>query len=468
MLLLSLPLMAQDFEWQFETVFPPDTLQTDANGVHGIAVDPDGKVWLQPFGPTGTVVVPDLDNEERAIRQLFVFNPDGTPAAFSPINFVDYADGTTPRDTLGGFIRRNDAGDKVWEGNSGRGLVADRDGNILVSAFRTLWKLDYRNGQGLARADFPDYCALTQATADEDLGHVYVAPVCPGPPIRELDANLNVLANVRDAASNFSRSVQISRDGLTFYETMFENTYVIIHTRADEFSAFDSTGVAFRGMRVESPAIHPTTGNLWVSAGNNLNLPNQDPLATRVWRANTWYEFHKDDLATPLDSLSWYGCESFTAASIGGGGGLCEMPGVAAGSVGRPRGLAFSPNGERAYVAAFTAAPSEPGSNAQLHVQMPVSIETGTQPGLFTLSQNYPNPFSGSTTIDFEVEEPGHVTLRVFDVLGRQVAVLVDGALPADSHTARLDAGSLATGTYVYTLELNGQVLGSRRMLVIN
>lgn len=439
--------------WEFAGIFPPDTLETDGNGMHGVAVDPDGKVWLQTFGATDSVQVAELDNAFVPVRVLYIFNPDGTEADFSPLKFIEYADGTTPTDTLGGYVRRDDAGEQVWEGRSGRGLRAGPDGNILVSQFATVFKLDYETGEGLARVDVDDYCALGQVGVDNS-GNVYTVPVCPGPPIRIYDADLNFLGNVSDAASNFSRGITVSPDGLTVYETDFENTYTIIHERDNVFAEFDSMRVAFRGMRVESAEFHPTTGNLWVSSGNPLNLPNQDDEADRTWLSNTWYEFAPDDLTTPLDSLRWAECENFDA------GGVCQD------TPARPRGIAFTQDGEVAYVVAFSADDTSPGGNVQKFIASGVAVEPGGTgvPERYELAQNYPNPFRGTTQITFDLPQSGHVALRVYDVLGREVATLVDEVLAADSYKATFEADGLAPGTYLYVLELDGHRLSSNRM----
>jgi hypothetical protein len=70
----------------------------------------------------------------------------------------------------------------------------------------------------------------------------------------------------------------------------------------------------------------------------------------------------------------------------------------------------------------------------------------------FTLGQNYPNPFNPSTAIPFRIEASGEVSLRVYNTLGQEVATLVDGFLPAGSHSARWEAGDLPSGTYLYRL----------------
>jgi uncharacterized repeat protein (TIGR01451 family) len=71
----------------------------------------------------------------------------------------------------------------------------------------------------------------------------------------------------------------------------------------------------------------------------------------------------------------------------------------------------------------------------------------------FALNQNYPNPFNPVTTIGFALPESGRARMAVFDILGREVSVLVDGQLTAGQHEVSFDAQGLPTGTYVYRLE---------------
>jgi len=80
-------------------------------------------------------------------------------------------------------------------------------------------------------------------------------------------------------------------------------------------------------------------------------------------------------------------------------------------------------------------------------------IEEGTLPSTFALHQNYPNPFNPTTTIAFDVKENSHVTLALYDVLGREVAKLVDKSMPPGSYTVRFDASQLAGGIYFYRLK---------------
>ena len=92
----------------------------------------------------------------------------------------------------------------------------------------------------------------------------------------------------------------------------------------------------------------------------------------------------------------------------------------------------------------------------------------------FELSQNYPNPFNPSTSIRYSLPHAGFVTLKVYDILGREVMSVVNQHQSEGSYTVSLDASTLATGMYVYKLEShqkNGGQAGSftsvKKMLLL-
>ncbi len=91
--------------------------------------------------------------------------------------------------------------------------------------------------------------------------------------------------------------------------------------------------------------------------------------------------------------------------------------------------------------------------------------EIGVNPEEFLLSQNYPNPFNPSTVIEFSIPSTGNATLKVFDVLGREVATLVDGILEPGNHKAWFDAGDLGSGIYFYRLTFIGKNLSGKMQL---
>jgi hypothetical protein len=92
--------------------------------------------------------------------------------------------------------------------------------------------------------------------------------------------------------------------------------------------------------------------------------------------------------------------------------------------------------------------------------------EQAGMPEQFVLEANYPNPFNPTTTIGYALPEAAAVRLVVYDVLGREVAVLVDGVRPAGRHEATFGAGGLPTGVYLYQLQA-GSFTQTRRMLMV-
>ncbi|MBX2990422.1 MAG: T9SS type A sorting domain-containing protein [Bacteroidetes bacterium] len=94
-----------------------------------------------------------------------------------------------------------------------------------------------------------------------------------------------------------------------------------------------------------------------------------------------------------------------------------------------------------------------------------VREQPGEIPAEFSLEQNYPNPFNPSTNIRFQIPEGSAVKLTVHNVLGEEVATLVNEALNAGSYVADWNATGMPSGVYFYTLNTNGRVLTKKMML---
>ncbi|HSW55817.1 MAG TPA: T9SS type A sorting domain-containing protein [Ignavibacteriaceae bacterium] len=93
-------------------------------------------------------------------------------------------------------------------------------------------------------------------------------------------------------------------------------------------------------------------------------------------------------------------------------------------------------------------------------------VEDGIVANSFTLEQNYPNPFNPSTKINYTLAERSAVTLKVYDVLGNEVGNLVNTTQEAGKHSVTFDAGNLASGLYIYTLN-SGNFTSSRKMMLL-
>jgi len=87
-------------------------------------------------------------------------------------------------------------------------------------------------------------------------------------------------------------------------------------------------------------------------------------------------------------------------------------------------------------------------------------------PSSFSLLQNYPNPFNPSTVISYQLSVNSQVTLKVYDVLGREVTTLVNGRLTTGTHSVTFDAAALPSGVYFYRIQA-GTYTATKKLLVL-
>ncbi|HLT48033.1 MAG TPA: T9SS type A sorting domain-containing protein [Rubricoccaceae bacterium] len=102
--------------------------------------------------------------------------------------------------------------------------------------------------------------------------------------------------------------------------------------------------------------------------------------------------------------------------------------------------------------------------NVPITIIKPLATEDDVAAGAFTLAQNVPNPFAGSTTVGYTLTRAADVRVAVYDALGREVAVLAEGRRAPGEHAVTLDARGLSAGTYLYRLTVDGEVVATRRM----
>jgi uncharacterized lipoprotein YddW (UPF0748 family) len=114
---------------------------------------------------------------------------------------------------------------------------------------------------------------------------------------------------------------------------------------------------------------------------------------------------------------------------------------------------------------AVGSSPWSSSSNFRTYTSVEISQQEGV-PSEFELSQNYPNPFNPTTSIQFALPASQHVTLRVYDILGREQAMLIDGQFPAGRYVATWNASSAASGTYFYRLTAGSFALTKRMLLL--
>jgi hypothetical protein len=399
----------------------PDTSIKGQN--HAMDVDPDGKVWATNFGLDTTVV---NGTDTLRLRRIRVFNPDGSQASFSPISFVTVA-GVT---------------DTLLSTSNFRGMRADNNGNILfTNGNQTMYRLNYQTGEGMNKVALGLGTSPT-APAVADNGNIFVGPVVNAAlAIQEYTSDFTFLGNsVSFTEEGFSRSMEVSPDGNTIYFPIYTKDNIYIYNRPSDLDPFVLADSIF-GPACESIAWNPATGHLWFSGGSF----NDRPDSLSIYTPNTWYAY---DVSTKsvVDSLKW----EFN---------IPDDPGA------RPRAIAFSPDGNTAYIGCFGGA-----GYALIQKVVNTGADVKSDPNVvvtkYTLAQNYPNPFNPTTDIKFTVAKEGFVTLRVYDLLGKEISTLVNQQMISGGYSVDFDASNLASGTYIYTLSVNGVSISKKMMLL--
>ncbi|MGA9119600.1 MAG: T9SS type A sorting domain-containing protein [Bacteroidota bacterium] len=451
-------------QWQYIGVFPPaglapgDTVQT--GNIHGIAVDPDGKVWIQNYYayPRDTILVPNVMTnltkvatpdsivpQQIAVRMLYCYNADGSPASFSPIKFVTV---NGVQDTLGGASLINNTHlvwDKSNSPNTGRGLRADQDGNIIATYFCYLYRINYLDGTGMAKVNATNG-ASGVAVGIDGAGNIYDNAVAStGAPLKVYDKDFNYLFNAVDTLTSFSRSLEASYDGLDIYWAGYTNHAVYDYKSTDGGVTYGVCDTIAKGFDCESFGWNRKDGYLWMSAGSFNDLPNRWPGLVTEYRPSTWYAYDPAS-GTMKDSLIWVFAKPENANE-------------------RPRGIAFSPSGDTAYVCVFGDA-GVPGVRMYKRTVTGLKQTFDFVPENYTLSQNYPNPFNPTTEIQFTIARGGKTTLRVYDLLGREVATLVNENLAPGTYKYGFTGMHLSSGTYIYQLT-SGQARITKKMALV-
>jgi len=439
--LLLIVSVGANAQWKFVKYFP-DTVKYPnkqwTSGVNnGIAVDPEGKIWIQSYiGTADSILLPSGKYQTCGVIQ--VYYPNGTPASFSPIKFLSGKDitGAAVADTLG---------------SSGYGLSVDPStGNILsVKTSTRLWKIDYKTGKGILKIinPIPGYTSSIGAVGVDNFGEIFISPVVPGAAVGILNSDFTAAGTVTNATVGYSRAAAVSGDGNDVYVALFDKLKVhVFHSDNGSLGPYALKDSIFQGLASESLTWQPKTGYLWTTSGN---VTSGNP--TAPWLGYRWY--------------AW----SLTAKKIVDSLALYDPQVPMYGNDIRPRGIAFNKTGDTAYVAEFNTNSLPPASWVQVFAKSgatAVEPVPGVIPASYTLSQNYPNPFNPSTQIRFTLTQSGMTTLKVYDLMGREVATLVNETMNAGAYTVRFDASHLSSGTYMYVLTSGTARLTNKMILV--
>ncbi|MCG8374572.1 MAG: T9SS type A sorting domain-containing protein, partial [Balneolales bacterium] len=93
--------------------------------------------------------------------------------------------------------------------------------------------------------------------------------------------------------------------------------------------------------------------------------------------------------------------------------------------------------------------------------------ELSDLPTDFEISQNYPNPFNPTTSINYALPHAGNVEIRIYSILGQEVASLVNSYREAGKYSATFDARRLASGVYFYRMLVDGKEIDLKKMMLL-
>ncbi len=432
--------------WTFDSDF------AQLNNPHGVVVTPDGKIWTANYSKTDTFVVSEGDT--LFTNPIYIYNPDGTlETTLRTVNFG------TEIDTLV---------------NTCRGISLDQNGNVLYTHYGEIFQINYLTHEMIAKFTPDIVASMTEAAATSD-GYIYAGHVGGGKPFYILDDALELFGYVTDTLQGLQRSVVCSPDGNDIYVgKIYTKGYGVWHYKStdgagaesESFALIDTFGTVFDDTGAVKHA-------MW---GQCLDWDNNGLL----WVGTYW-------AVDSVDFTGWYGLDPtqdwavvdtighlFIEPNAGWQG-----PPTGVGAYYAPRGITWTADGKTAYTADFDGGyikkwtnpdPKKPGDSIIPLSDLVLSLrEVGGKPNVlvsFELKQNYPNPFNPSTTIPFSINGTKHVVLKVYDITGRLVSTLIDQKLTPNHYEFEFDGSNLSSGTYIYQLSVDGQLINKKMLLV--
>ena len=218
---------------------------------------------------------------------------------------------------------------------------------------------------------------------------------------------------------------------------------------------YDSAYAIYRGAMATNAAINSDYNDLYVSGANaNIGIYGATKCKTLAnWQTTSG----KDANSKSVNPANPFGASGQLKS-------LTDLHWVSAPSASFAgtfiAGYSTDIDGDARSASKVTMGADEPGASTG------VETDGSSQPRAFQLEQNYPNPFNPTTVISFQLPASSFVRLTVSDILGREVATLVNGERAAGNHIVSWDATGMSGGVYFYSLTTGG-VTQTRKMQLI-
>ncbi len=438
---------------------------------YGMVIDPDGKYWFG-FNSGFSNEIVKSPGDTIHLTGIRCFLPDSTEASFSPIELLEFGDGS--KDTLYTENNRN---------GYCRGISIDAFGNILYTAKSTLYKIDYRDGSAIAKWDPLEVGKplRTHVSAVQDCSYIYFAPYPQYEQLNVLDEDLNFVAAGISLTPTLQNAIQVrtktngitqlfsathsNGQGIFVYESSDPATqpFTIVDTIGNYSEETDTNIITYVAWATSLDWIDKKEGILLFGNHNKAMISVNTGNAPASSHAARWIAIDVDtDEILYMFGAPWYDIISGDAVAK-------EVTPSVPESYLQNQVMTMQPSG---------AIVNNDGANYEfiltdmgLNCVQRASFSTAVSENIFipynlSLEQNYPNPFNPLTTIHFTLEQSENIILDIHDLNGRRVKQVFSGHLEAGTHNMLLDASSMASGIYLYTLHTKVISL-SRKMTVL-
>jgi sugar lactone lactonase YvrE len=359
-----------------------------SGSTHGVTVDPDDNVWINLVGAN-----PDFHPALDVSGSILVLNPDGTTkSAISRSYFLGTA------------------------GGAGSGINVGPDGTVYSSHGNAVVKWNYKTIQplGFMIPDPNQSLYVTTAAADEH-GNIAVGNFSVSGSVNfSGHTSISVFSGtvhsvILGELRYIARDITMSRDGKDIYISSDGSMGISAPVGVNHLHSEDGTTGTYKlsstpiVYSVPTENVHlDAQGNLWVSV-DPFREDYDYSAKYDCWDLNTMQVINSlsSTAYVPYDSKDQY---------------LFSQ-----GAFGKPRGIAFSNDGTKAYICDMNNGVLQYKFNGLINTPEPQAM-----PENFMLSQNYPNPFNPSTNFNYSLPSTSDVKIVIHDLFGREVTTLVN------------------------------------------
>jgi DNA-binding beta-propeller fold protein YncE len=427
------------------------------NSPHGVAVAPDGNVWVNIYGGYGRMEIL-TSGDTVHYKGIYVLDPaTGAHVSFSPIEILTFPDGTSDSLTA-----------ESANSGGGRGIEIDGDGNILSSHYKTLYKINYMTGEGMAMWEGAG--TLTEAVADDN-GNVFVSYVLAGElPCVVLDADLNYVGIAIDTVGHINRALEVTPDGEDLYIGSTWNGHGVTHWNSTVPGVLAHEFVDTFAVGYDIDACWDEIGSAMGSDSAYIGWCEGDTTfaETALWASSLDFSPDGDLLVGaltagwggPLGGVYWLFDMEDTDEPFAIVGNWHDWEGTGEGVTDGPRGAAWDADGDL-YLADFYS------NGVYLYTSDYSSVSDDPKSVIaseYVLKQNYPNPFNPNTKIEFKIPANEHVNVNVYNLEGRLVKTLINQNMMSGQHVVEWNGtnqfgAKVSSGMYIYQLKTNATVL---------